>query len=130
MSSVSNNEMGEVHDATEYIQHLSERPEVRDAAVHSLHEKHRENTVHHFTEEHREKHIREWKVVKYAVEHTAYGNNYFMKVSIGDGLYIHIRVHRQVHHDLYDFYSLHETFRHNVATCIFLESDPLEYFNA
>jgi hypothetical protein len=61
------------------------------------------------------------RVTKYAEEDTAYGINYFMKVSIGDGLFIHIRVHRQQHHNIYDFYSLHETIKHNEATCIFTE---------
>lgn len=44
-----------------------------------------------------------------------------MKVSIGDGLFIHIRVHRQQNHNKYDFYSLHEIIKHNVATCCFTE---------
>jgi len=130
MSSVSHNDMGPVHDATDHLQKMSERKEIREAAIHALHAKHKENAVHHFPESHKEKHISAWKVVKYAEEKTAYGNNYFMKVSIGDDLFIHIRVHRQVHHDIYDFYSLHETIKHNVATCIFLKDDPLEYFNA
>jgi hypothetical protein len=61
------------------------------------------------------------RVTKYAEEDVAYGINYFMKVSIGDGLFIHIRVHRQEHHNKYDFYSLHERIKHNQATCIFTE---------
>ncbi|CAF0783071.1 unnamed protein product [Adineta steineri] len=121
--------MGPVMDATPEIQALSERPEIREAAIDALHKKHRENRVHHFTEEHREKHINNWQVTKYAEEPVAYGVNYFMKVSIGDGLFIHIRVHRQEHQNVYDFYSLHETFKHNEATCIFTEADPLTYFN-
>jgi hypothetical protein len=68
-----------------------------------------------------------------------------MKVSIGDGLFIHIRVHQQQHRKKYDFYSLHEIIKHNKATCIFTEGiykysisnlfeflsldDPLTYFN-
>lgn len=61
------------------------------------------------------------RVTKYAEEQVAYGLNYFMKVSIGDDFYIHIRVHRRQDCDVYDFYSLHETFRGDVATCIFTE---------
>jgi hypothetical protein len=69
-----------------------------------------------------------------------------MKVCIDDGLYIHIRVHRRANEELYDFYSLHETIKHNIATCVFTEGfylliiiffilvfyfidDPLTYFN-
>ncbi len=62
-----------------------------------------------------------YRVTKYAEEDVAYGINYFVKVSIGNGLFIHIRVHRQEHHEKYDFYSLHETIKHNVATCVFTE---------
>ncbi|CAF1166712.1 unnamed protein product [Adineta ricciae] len=121
MSDEHQNSMGPVMDATPEIQELSERPEIKHAAIHELHKKHHENQVHHFTEEHREKHIAAWKVTKYAEEVAAYGINYFMKVFIGDGLFIHIRVHRQAHHAKYDFYSLHETFKHDVATCVFTE---------
>jgi hypothetical protein len=60
-------------------------------------------------------------VTKYAEEDVAYGVNYFMKVFIDDGLFIHIRVHRQEHRNKYDFYSLHETIKHNQATCVFTE---------
>jgi hypothetical protein len=45
-----------------------------------------------------------------------------MKVSIGNGLFIHIRVHRRPDEDAYDFYSLHEVFKGNVVTYLFKES--------
>ncbi len=61
------------------------------------------------------------RVTKYAEEQVAYGTNYFLKVSIDDGLFIHIRVHRHKNHDKYDFYALHEVIKHNVATCVFIE---------
>lgn len=61
------------------------------------------------------------RVTKYAEECVAYGTNYFLKVSIGDGLFIHIRVHRRKNHDKYDFYALHEVIEHNVANCVFTE---------
>ena len=60
-------------------------------------------------------------MTKYAEEEVAYGINYFLKVSIGDGLYIHIRVHRHKNQDKYDFYALHEVIKHNTATCVFTE---------
>ena len=63
-----------------------------------------------------------FRVTKYAEEHVAYGINYFLKVSIGDDLFIHIRVHRHKNHNKYDFYSLHEIIKHNNATCVFTES--------
>lgn len=63
-----------------------------------------------------------FRVFKYAVEEVAYGTNYFLKVSIGDGLFIHIRVHRHRNVDKYNFYALHELIQHNVASCVFTES--------
>jgi hypothetical protein len=70
-----------------------------------------------------------------------------LKVSIDDGLFIHIRIHRHKNQNKYDFYTLHEIIRHNNATCVFTESkkgvflydqclysvfildEPLTYFN-
>jgi len=62
------------------------------------------------------------RVTKYAEEVVAYGTNYFLKVFIGDDLYIHIRIHRPKDQDKYDFYALHEIIQHNIATCVFTES--------
>ncbi|CAF1127739.1 unnamed protein product, partial [Didymodactylos carnosus] len=121
MSDSRVNNMGPVMDATPEIQEISERPEIKHAAINALHKKHRENRIHHFTEAHKEGHLSAWTVIKYAEEDAAYGINYFMKVSIGDGLFIHIRVHRRENENIYDFYSLHETFKHNTATCVFTE---------
>jgi len=42
-----------------------------------------------------------------------------MKVSIGDGLFIHIQVHQRQDADDFDFYSLHEVIKHIKATCVF-----------
>jgi hypothetical protein len=64
---------------------------------------------------------KKYRVTHYAEEQVAYGINYFMKVSIGDGLFIHIRVHQREDGDGFDFYSLHEIIKHNKATCIFKE---------
>ncbi len=52
--------------------------------------------------------LKKFRVAKYAEEDVADGINYFMKLSIDDGLFIHVRVHRHEHHNKYDFYSLHE----------------------
>ncbi|CAF3657603.1 unnamed protein product [Rotaria socialis] len=95
MSDEDNSAMGPVMDATPEIQALAERPEIKEAAIHALHKKHHENKIHHFTEANREKQLTNWQVTQYAEEQVAYGINYFMNVSIGDGLFIHIRVHRR-----------------------------------
>ncbi|CAF3583854.1 unnamed protein product [Adineta steineri] len=129
MSNEQQNNMGPVMDATPEIQQISEHPEIKYAAIDALYRKHHEHKVHSFTEENREKHIANWKVTQYAEEKVAYGTNYFLKVSIDDGLFIHMRIHRHKNHNKYDFYSLHEIIRHNNATCVFTEGEPLTYFN-
>lgn len=60
-------------------------------------------------------------MTKYAEEQVAYGTNYFLKVFIGEGLYIHLRVHRRKNQTKYDFYALHEMIEHNIANCVFTE---------
>ncbi len=114
----------------------SEHLEIKYSAIDALYKKHDEHKVHRFTEEHREKHITNWtlvltfmikiasilfRVTQYAEEQVAYGTNYFLKVSIDDGLFIHIRIHRRKNQNNYHFYALHEIIRHNNATCIFTE---------
>ncbi|EFC42212.1 hypothetical protein NAEGRDRAFT_80480 [Naegleria gruberi] len=129
MSSVSDNNMGPVHDCTPQIDEIVSQPHIKHAAIHSLHQKHHESTVHHFHDAHLHEHIANWKVLKYAEEIVEYGTNYFIKVNIGGDLCIHIRVHRQRHAPIYDFYSIHETIKHNEASCIWSNSEPLVYFN-
>lgn len=65
--------------------------------------------------------IQIFRVTQYAEEQVAYGINYFLKVSIDDGLFIHIRIHRHKNQNKYDFYALHEIIKHNHATCVFTE---------
>jgi len=43
---------------------------------------------------------------------------------------IHIRVHREVHHDIYNFHSLHKTIKHNTETYIWPDEEALIYFEA
>ncbi|CAM4784666.1 unnamed protein product [Rotaria magnacalcarata] len=127
MSDEDNNSMGPVmvrswrEDATPEIQAVADRPEIKEAAINALQQKHHENKLHQFTEAERLEQLSNWKVTQYAEEQTAYGVNYFMKVSIGHNLFIHIRVQRQEDDDAYNFYSLHETIKDDVATYIFPE---------
>ncbi|CEP02196.1 unnamed protein product (mitochondrion) [Plasmodiophora brassicae] len=130
MSSVSKNQMGPVKDVDPKIAEIVSTREIKHAAIHALHEKHRENKMHKFVEDNFQEHVQAWKPLKYAEEVVAYGVNYFVKVQIAPTLCVHIRVHRQKHHDVWDFYSLHETIKHNQATCIWTIDEPLVYFNA
>jgi hypothetical protein len=52
-----------------------------------------------------------------------------MKVSIGDGLFIQMRVHQRPDEQAFDFYALHEIIKHNVATCLFKERKFIQLFN-
>jgi len=132
MSSAAHNAMGAVQAATPAIQKLSETKEIRDAAIHKFHQHQKDSKVHHFNDADKADHIKNWKVISFAEEKVAYGVNYFMKVEIDTAKdhTIHIRVHRQQHHDKYDFYSLHETVHQNTATYVWPKSEPLKYFNA
>lgn len=132
MSSESNNAMGKVQEATPAIQKLSESKEIREAAIHKFHQHQKDSKVHAFTDADKNDHINNWTVLTFAEEKVAHGVNYFMKVLIDPkaGHTIHIRVHRQQHHDKYDFYSLHETIHQNVATYVWPLNAPLQYFNA
>lgn len=124
---------------------LSEYPEVKYAAIDALYRKHHEHKIHRFTEKNREKHIANWRlrstfmpmkiylicfrVTKYAEEKVAYGINYFLKIAIDHNLFIHVRIHRHKNQDKYDFYALHETFKHNYVTCIFTEGNWKEHLS-
>jgi len=124
--------MGKVMDATPAIQKLTEIKEVREAAIHQFHHKQKDSKIHKFVDADKSDHIKNWKVLQYAEEKVSYGVNYFMKVLIDAkaGHCLHVRVHRQQHHDKYDFYSLHETIHQNQATYVWPISEPLRYFNA
>ncbi|GAX81034.1 hypothetical protein CEUSTIGMA_g8469.t1 [Chlamydomonas eustigma] len=130
MSSCQNNMMGPVLPATPAIQALASRPEIKHAAIHKLHMLHKNSVIHHFKEHEIDQHIANWSVVQYAEEQVAYGVNYFLKVQISPGHYLHMRLHRQQHDDIYDFYSLHQTMKHNEETCIWSLEEPLVYFNS
>ncbi|CAF3473281.1 unnamed protein product [Rotaria sp. Silwood1] len=128
MSDELRNNMSPIMDATPEIQEISEYPEIKYAAIDTLYRKHYEHKVHRLTEERREKHIVNWKVTKYAEEEVAYGTNYFLKISIDNNLFIHIRIHRHKNQNKYDFYALREIFKHDHATCIFTEGAKRIYF--
>ncbi|KAJ3071909.1 hypothetical protein HDU98_004623 [Podochytrium sp. JEL0797] len=105
--------------------------EVKHAAIQTLHKKQRESKIHHFTDENLNDHVEQWKVVKVAEESVAYGTNYFAKVCIGGDKHIHVRIHESVgtHPKVWDFYSMHETIKGNVADYIWAAHEELEYFN-
>lgn len=132
MSSAADNKMGAVQDATPEIQKLSELPEIREAAIKRFHHLQKESKVHHFKDSDAADHIKNWKVLKFAEEPVAYGVNYFLKVEIDPaaGHTLHVRAHRQQHHNKYDFYSIHDTIHHNERTYVFPRDEPLKYFNA
>jgi len=117
-------------DATPEIEKLAAQETIKHAAIHELHRLHHESTIHHFNEGIKDNHLRNWKVLKYDTEQVPHGTNYFMKVHIDDGHNIHIRVHKQVHHDIYEFHTLHKTIKHNCETYVWDDHEPLTFFEA
>ena len=99
------------------------------AALKELHRLHHEAHVHHFKESALAGQMSAWKVTVFAIEPTMYGPNYFMKVLIGGGHCILIRVHKQQHHDIWDFHSLHKRIVDNTEWYVWPETDPLVFFN-
>jgi len=132
MSSVSDNKMGAIKEADAKIQALCERKEIKEEAVKRFHHLQKDSKVHQFKDTDLNDHIKNWKVIKFAEEQVAYGVNYFLKVEIDKaaGHTLHVRVHRQQHHDVYDFYSLHDTIHKNERTYVWPVDEPLRYFNA
>jgi len=123
-------EFPEVFDANEAIETLAEAETVKHAAITELHRIYRESNLHHMQLHDHNVCLQNWKVKKYAIEPVPHGLNYFMKVKIMDNRNIHIRVHRQVHHDIYDFHSLHKTYQKedNLETYIWGDDETLVYF--
>lgn len=57
MSSVSKNQMGPVKDVVPKIAEIVSTREIKHAAIHALHEKHRENKMHKFVEDNFQGHV-------------------------------------------------------------------------
>jgi len=131
MSSVEDNKMSKVFDPSIEVLAISERKELKEAAIIAFHRLQKESKVHHFKDEDAKEHLAAWKLVKFAEEKVAYGVNYFFKVCIDarTGHCIHLRAHRQQHHAIYDFYSLHRCIHHNDVTYVWDLNHTLEYFN-
>jgi hypothetical protein len=85
---------------------------------------HHADHVHGLHETDKLKHISAYKVTQYAVEEVAYGFNYFAKIDLGEGKFVHARAHKY-HDGRVDFYSLYTT----PETAIWTQDTPLVYFN-
>ncbi|KAG2173665.1 hypothetical protein INT43_005085 [Umbelopsis isabellina] len=107
MSDVNHNAMGPVKPADDDAREI-----------------HHADHVHGLHETDKLKHISAYKVTQYAVEEVAYGWNYFAKIDLGEGKFVHARAHKY-HDGRVDFYSLNTT----PETAIWTQDTPLVYFN-
>lgn len=56
--------LGPVEEATDAVQAVCSKDEIKTAAIHKLHQLHRESVTHHFEEAEKDQHIAAWTVVK------------------------------------------------------------------
>jgi len=108
-----------------------------------LHRIHRESVVHHL-HLHEFQELKDYTIKIYAIEHTAYGTNWFAKIHIGhdpSAPYIHVRAETPTHKHLHGHHAaafitekVHVIFHaihvdHQKKTCLWTESDPLKFFS-
>ncbi|CAM0136306.1 unnamed protein product [Umbelopsis sp. WA50703] len=119
MSDVNHNAMGPVKPADDDAREVFHQ--VKEQVVDKIHHA---DHVHGLHETDKLKHISAYKVTQYAVEEVAYGFNYFAKIDLGEGKFVHARAHKY-HDGRVDFYSLYTT----PETAIWTQDTPLVYFN-
>ncbi|ORX55688.1 hypothetical protein DM01DRAFT_1304250 [Hesseltinella vesiculosa] len=122
MSSVSHNEMGPVKPADDEARAVFH--EVKEQVVAQIHKLRHDDQVHGLHEIDNLHKITIYKLYQYAVEEVSYGYNFFGKIEIDEGKFIHARAHKY-HDGRIDFYSLHTEPENSIWT----RDDPLVYFN-
>ncbi|KAG0748194.1 hypothetical protein G6F57_005090 [Rhizopus arrhizus] len=120
MSDVNHNDMGPVRPADDEAKAVFH--EIKDQVVEKLHELNHLDNVHGLHEMDDLKRIERYVLVEYAVEEVSYGFNYFGKIHLGEGKYIHVRCHKY-HDGRIDFYSIKTD-----GTAIWPLEEPLTYF--
>ncbi|KAF9128835.1 hypothetical protein BGW39_004686 [Mortierella sp. 14UC] len=121
MSDVKHNAMTTPREADDECHTIYQA--VKQAVLDEIHRINREDDRHGLHEMDKLKHITEYTPVLYATEDVAFGRNYFAKIHLGDGKYVHARAHKSTDGDI-EFYSLLTT-----PECAVWDKDtPLEYF--
>ncbi|ORZ06023.1 hypothetical protein BCR42DRAFT_427521 [Absidia repens] len=121
MSSEQHNAMGSVLPADEEAKAVFH--EVKEQVVAQLHKLRHDDQVHGLHEIDKLDKISLFKLYEYAVEEVAYGWNYFGKIEVDDGKFVHARAHKY-HDGRVEFYSLHT----EPENSIWSRDDPLKYF--
>ncbi|KAG0023269.1 hypothetical protein BGZ80_009923 [Entomortierella chlamydospora] len=96
---------------------------VKEAVLKEIHRINREDDRHHLHEMDKLKRISEYTPTLYATEDVAFGRNYWAKIHLGDGKYVHARAHKGTNGEI-QFYSLLTT----PECAVWEENTPLEYF--
>ncbi|KAG0377639.1 MAG: hypothetical protein J3R72DRAFT_440322 [Linnemannia gamsii] len=121
MSDVKHNSMTAPREADAECHEIFQA--VKKAVLDEIHRLNREDARHGLHEMDKLKHITEYTPVLYATEDVAFGRNYFAKIHLGDGKYVHARAHKQNDNDII-YHSLLTT-----PECAVWDKDtPLEYF--
>ncbi|KAF9383067.1 hypothetical protein CPB97_006778 [Podila verticillata] len=98
--------------------------DIKDDIIAEIKRVNKDDFIHGLHEMDKLKHITEFTPVLYAVEDVAFGRNYFAKIHLGDGKYIHARAHRGEDDNKVNFHSILTT-----PECAVWEKDtPLTYF--
>ncbi|KAG9324249.1 hypothetical protein KVV02_002196 [Mortierella alpina] len=121
MSDYKNNAMTEPRKADEEC--ITVFRAIKDDVLDKIHEINRADDVHGLHEMDKLKRISEYTPTLYATEDVAFGRNYFAKIHLGDGKYIHARAHKSTKGDI-EFYSLWT----EPDGAIWDEDTPLKYF--
>ncbi|KAF9087551.1 hypothetical protein BGX29_007358 [Mortierella sp. GBA35] len=121
MSDVKHNAMTAPREADDECHAIYQH--IKKQVLDEIHRINRDDDRHGLHEMDKLKHISEYTPVLYATEDVAFGRNYFAKIHLGDGKYVHARAHKGNDGDI-EFYSLLTT-----PECAVWELEtPLEYF--
>ncbi|KAF9280764.1 hypothetical protein BGZ68_007027 [Mortierella alpina] len=121
MSDYQHNNMTEPRKADEEC--ITIFSAVKEEILKKIHEINREDDRHGLHEMDKLKRISEYTPTLYATEDVAFGRNYFAKIHLGDGKYIHARAHKGLDKQI-SFYSLWT----EPDGAIWDEDTPLKYF--
>ncbi|KAG0314680.1 hypothetical protein BGZ97_009038 [Linnemannia gamsii] len=121
MSDVKHNAMTKPIPADDECETIFEA--IKKDVLDEIHRINREDDRHGLHEMDKLKHITEYTPTLYAHEDVAFGRNYWAKIHLGDGKYVHARAHKSTDGKI-TFYSLLTT----PECAVWDEDTPLEYF--
>ncbi|KAF9207979.1 hypothetical protein BGZ49_010090 [Haplosporangium sp. Z 27] len=96
---------------------------IKQEVLKEIHRINREDDRHGLHEMDKLHKISEYTPTLYATEDVAFGRNYFAKIHLGEGKFVHVRAHKD-HNGKITYYSMLTT----PECAVWDESTPLEYF--